>query len=270
MVVVMLCYARSGGTLLNRCLGSLPNVIIMSEISANNVVNPDAPNLVKQQALQWYGIELNSTGLLDNILELERYCTQNGKKLIVRDWSINNFAEHKFNNYDPPGRFLILDLLKEHCGIKPFAFVRDAVDVWISRSMKKVDVFFPPYLCYVRALKELGVPIFKYEDFCSDPARVLEQICEYTGIQFVDVTNSYHGFKKVTGDNDKSRGWRQNEIRPLPRKSILKKKKYALANCIEMRQCNELLGYEPYNYDEGRFRWWFDCILSKVKNTFNK
>ena len=33
MVTVMLCFARSGGTVLNRCLGCLPDIVIMSEVN---------------------------------------------------------------------------------------------------------------------------------------------------------------------------------------------------------------------------------------------
>ncbi len=255
---------------MNRCLGSLPDVVIMSEITPYNAAYPDAPNLVKRQALEWYGIELKSTGLPDNILELERYCAENGKTLIIREWTINNFESLESNDYDPPGRFQILDLLNDRCRVRPFAFVRDAIDVWISRSMKKVNVFFPPYLRYVKALREFDIPVFKYEDFCSDPGGVLEQICDYAGIRYVDVTQSYHGFTSVTGDNQASRGWSQNKIRLLPRKKIRTKKKYALSKCPEMRQANELLGYEPYHYDEGKLRWLFDCALHRIKNPFRR
>ena len=32
-VGLLLCYARSGGTLLNQMIGSLPNVVMLSEVS---------------------------------------------------------------------------------------------------------------------------------------------------------------------------------------------------------------------------------------------
>ena len=264
MVVVMLCYARSGGTLLNRCLGSLPNVVIMSEINPLNTVDPDTPNHVKNQAWEWYGIELKSEGLLDNILELEQYCDRTGKTLIIREWSINNFASLKFNDFDPPGRFLMLDLLNGHCQVKPFAFIRNAIDVWISRSMKNVDVFFTEYLCYVKALKKIDVPVFKYEAFCRAPTEMLKQICDFMETRYADVTDSYCGFTNVSGDNIASRGWSQNEIKPLPRKKILAKRKYALSRCEEMREANALMGYEPYSYDGGRIRWCVDSAFSRL------
>ncbi len=60
-VVVMIAFARSGGTVLNQCLGSLPDVVIMSEVNplgggwgergANSLTT------IKDQAKHWYHLE---------------------------------------------------------------------------------------------------------------------------------------------------------------------------------------------------------------------
>ena len=76
-VVVMICYARSGGNLLNKCIGSLPNVVMLSE------VNPISDSCdccgqgkqIRCQAKEWYGVDLDSNSFSEKILELEGYCS---------------------------------------------------------------------------------------------------------------------------------------------------------------------------------------------------
>ena len=105
-VIVMICYARSGGTVLNKCLGSLPNVVMLSEVSPIGggwgKEGPDSFTTVKEQAKNWYQIELSSDDFVENIVELEKFCNDNKLYLVVRDWSFINFMPHEYNNFNPP------------------------------------------------------------------------------------------------------------------------------------------------------------------------
>ena len=67
-VGLMVCYARSGGTILNRCLGCLPGVVMLSEVTPLVDQSPAGgePRTVKDQARQWYGIELQSHGFTES------------------------------------------------------------------------------------------------------------------------------------------------------------------------------------------------------------
>jgi len=62
-IIVMICFARSGGTILNQCLGSLPNVVMLSEVhplvenwSSGKVSVPK----VKYQTKNCYQIDLSA------------------------------------------------------------------------------------------------------------------------------------------------------------------------------------------------------------------
>lgn len=257
-ITVMICFARSGGTVLNQCLGSLPNVVILSEVNplgGGDGKGDVSVTTVKDQAKHWYDIEIKSEGFADEILELEKVCTNKGKHLIVRDWSFVNFVPWQHNNMNSPDSLLILEELRGRSELKPFAFVRDSIDVWISRGANpEVETFFAEYLKYVKAIVKENIPMFKYEDFCKDPDHIIKKICDYTGIEYSDSYKNYSSFTTVNGDVQRtspSRGAKQSFIRTLPRKSLSREKMKRLNGVSplidDMREANRLLDYPTYD-----------------------
>ncbi len=231
MISVMLCYARSGGTLLNRCLGSMSNVLMLSEVNPICDVTVPVPRTVYTQAKKWWGIELKHRDFIGGVKELETKT----KHLIIRDWSIVNFYPYFFNGKRPDYRFLTLDVLP--MDKKVFGFVRDAIDVYISRHFDKR--FAVSYRRYVEELLKLGCPIYKYEDLCSNPELTLRRICSYLEIEYIDVTESYKDYNNVTGDTkESSRGNRQKKIAPLKREGLPKD-----LDLREVIKINKLLDY---------------------------
>lgn len=268
MITVMICFARSGGTLLNRCLGSLPNTVMFSEVNpfacADGTEGPETYKTLHKQALEWYGINLRSENFVGCILELEEHCRQNNKKLIIRDWPLINFSGHHEGS-NPPNKLLTLRALEGKCEIKAFAFVRDAIDVWISHKMKNVYSFFPEYLRYIEAVKAENIPIFKYEDFCRDPHTSMKSICDYAGLEYQDVTSDYYKYTKITGDTVRSRGLKQQKITLFPRKVIPAKKSYDLSTSEEMKKANEMMGYNPYSFEGSPLQWHIERICSPIR-----
>ena len=262
-VIVMICFARSGGTILNQCIGSLPNVVMLSEVNPLGVGGgKDSCRTIREQAKHWYIIDISSVDFAESIIELEKHCTTTGKHLVVRDWSYINFIPNDLNDLDPPRRLLILEHLGKRCKVIPFAFVRDAIDVWISRGMPRMGEFFEYYSDYINEILTRSIRIFKYEDFCRNPAKLIRGICEYTGLDFSESFWGYSSFEKVNGDVQVpggSRGQRKKEIRPLPRKIIPKSVIAKLNHCEKMKECNRLLGYPVSYYDLPR-----ESILSRI------
>ena len=249
-MVIMLNYARSGGTLLNKCLASLPNVVMLSEINPLGggwgKLQENSPDTVQKQALAWYGKKLKSTTFKDGIIELEEYCLNNNLHLIIRDWSFINFSKHRYNNFSPPSRFLSLEELS---GIeyKTFGFIRNSIDVWISRGMPEISAFYAEYTAYLKELKEFKVQLFKYEDFITKPIEEFKKICNYIEIQYKDVFPECLRYSKVNGDiqvKDVSRGGKLSTIKPIPRKKISNKKKYEINNSEEAKIANDIANYK--------------------------
>ncbi len=249
-LILMICFARSGGTLLNKCLGCLPGVVIMSEVNpaGGGAGRGTALRTIGEQAREWYGISLSSQNFTDSVLELHDICLQTGRRLIIRDWTFINFS-----HTGGPGRLLALEALQEKTNIIPFAFVRDAVDVWISRGMPAAEEFFTLYLCYIRRILDHGIRCFKYEDFCRSPEKVLGELCAMTRLVFSANYKKYASFSNVNGDvqtGSGSRGMRQRAIAPILRRRIPQKKIDEVNDCLQMSEANRLMGY-PHYY-EGR------------------
>jgi hypothetical protein len=248
MAIVVECYARSGGTLLNKCLGALPGTVVLSEVNPLGggwgAAGAASYTTVSMQAKQWYGIDVETEDFINGIVKLDSLCKSSGRHLVVRDWCYVNFASHEYNHGKPPKRFLTIEGLRGKVDVKIFAFVRDAIDIWISRGCPDVKQFFEEYWGYIEKLTELKVPVFKYEDFCANPMRTLREICECVGLDYADVSESYRSFDYVNGDTQgASRGNTLSEIKLLPRKDIQKRMVKEVNASDFMKKCNSAMGY---------------------------
>lgn len=252
-ITLMLNYARSGGTLLNKCLASISDVVMLSEVNPLGggwgILKEKSPTTVKAQAKEWYEIDIKNDGFREGISELSDYCSENRKHLIIRDWSFVNFSGHVDNNNNPIGKFLSIEEMQDF-DVKPFVFVRDIIDVWISRNMPDISTFAREYLNFLNEVIKLEIKIFKYEDFVKRPEYELESICNYIGIEFQNVYPECLNYDKVNGDTQiktGSRGIIQQSIKQLPRKKIPFNKIMDINDSMEIREANKLMGY-PEGY----------------------
>jgi len=249
--VLMFSYARSGGTILNQCLGSLPNTIIMSEVNplGGGGNGPESLRTIREQAKEWYGLEIRSSDFKAALQELILIASSLHLHLILRDWSFVNFVEIRYNNYSPPNRLLLLDMFKDESEYTPFAFVRNAIDVWLSLDAspkQNYDSDLRHYLVFVKSLIQSRIPIYKYEDFCHDPVSTLKAICSKTGLEFSPSFSQYQTFTTLNGDTDLpefSRGIQAGKISVLKRRKITKENKALIKSNSNILEINSLLGY---------------------------
>jgi hypothetical protein len=268
---LMICFARSGGSLLNQCLGSLDNVVMLSEVNPLGggwgVLGPDSYTTPFEQAKNWYGITLDSQEFLPSVIQLHSLCEEQGKYLIVRDWSFVNFVPYTDNEFNPPKKFLTYELLQFSSEVIPFAFTRDVIDIWISMGMPDPDPFFNHYLDYVKKIQKLEFKIFRYEDFCKNPEQILKQICQYLGIPFSLAYKNFNNFHQLNGDvqlkgENASRGKQDREIKLLPRKVIPEEKVRVVNSSRAMKEANEIMGYPQYYGSES--------LIHKLRNKLLK
>lgn len=250
-VILLLNYARSGGTLLNRCLGSFRDTLVFSEI------NPEATwltekNKISRQAAEWYNLEIAQGTFLEEVRNASRLCSQIKKRLIIRDFSYGSFVPRSYNSYNPSEDLKTLtELQTGQIPVTPFAFVRNAKDVWLSMRDSTKD-FHDKNLNglykFTEKIIENRIKIFKYEDFCLNPAQEMKKICAYTNLNYTDsfledfVTNL-----KVTGDINQmetSRGFTQNKILLLKRRQANKEDLLEIKTQTLADQINHLLAYE--------------------------
>ena len=248
----MHCFARSGGTLLNRCFVAMPNTIVMSEVNPlGGGGGPNALYNIQLQAKEWYGIDIQSNDFFESVKQMDLFCEKAKKNLIIRDWSFVNFVPCAHNKYNPPCSIQTIKLSTD-MGFTSFAFVRNAIDVWLSMKYSPKKFFDPSLLHlyeFIKELKNKKVMMFKYEDFCSNPDIVMKKICAYLHMKYSDNYKNYNNEWRVNGDvvyKNTSRGILAGSILLLSRREItadianfIKKHTYA-------KNINDILGY---NFD---------------------
>jgi acetyltransferase-like isoleucine patch superfamily enzyme len=268
-IVLMECFSRSGGTLLNKLLGSIPDTVILSEVNPLGggwgVRKEKSYTTPKEQALNWYGIKLKSEDYVESILELNAICQKENKSLVIRDWPYVNFVPHEMNRLNPPNRLLAYEKLKAQTNLKTFALVRDSIDIWISQGTPSpAENYFNHYLKYIEALNKHQIRFFKFEDLCLTPSKTLKKICDHTGLTYSESYKNYFNFHKANGDTQDiipSRGSKKNRIYLPKRRLIPRDKIKAIENCTSLKNVNPLSSYSA-NYNNGNIE---SAFLSKGK-----
>ncbi len=257
--------ARSGSTLMCRCLGCMEGVVLLSEL--HPLASLDG---AFRQAKEWFGLltqndiaELQKPGSANYtkaIVLIEQRCRERGATLILRDWAHLDYTGYP---YLAPGyRPLLYTELAESFDIVRISTTRDPVTQWQSLirldMMRKppqagtfgLDQFLVGYRKYAELCVETG--FIRYEDFLLDPDLAMRKLCDHLQIKFdPGFINKWPDYKTITGDtpdpnspNEIRMPYDSNKILLPPKRPVepgLKKR--FLANADYHRAC-ELLGYD--------------------------
>ncbi|MHC4759520.1 MAG: O-linked N-acetylglucosamine transferase family protein, partial [Planctomycetota bacterium] len=224
--------ARSGGTLVCKCIGSMEKTILLSEIhpSGHKYFNPI------RQAHQWYNLlhpvdldllnRKQNIGFSTAIKLIEARCSEIGRQLVIRDWAHLDFIAVPFLQ-KPKFQMSLVDHLKPHFDVKQIALVRHPIDQWLSLNKLNVmkghldiENYLKGYLEFARQAAQIGY--IRYEDFTADPVWQMKIICEKLELDYdEEFINKWYDYKKITGDTGKqSRGSKLREIKSLPRQHV--------------------------------------------------
>ncbi len=222
--------ARSGGTIISRCLGCMKDLVVLSEI---HPLGSDRFNPV-DQAHHWFRLltladirdlrEREHISFLDAIKLIADRCAAAKKILVVRDWNHLDFTGVPFLNA-PTYRLLTAEILGESFSIVHVATVRHPIDQWLSlRQLERMEgkltlsVFLNGYRRFAEHCCLSG--FIRYEDFVRSPERVMKRLCHQLQVPydpaFIRNWAAYHTF---TGDIDSERGC-PKEIRLVPRRPM--------------------------------------------------
>jgi hypothetical protein len=251
---VLYSFARSGGTLLNRCLGSIKGNLVLSEINPHGALVP-----LDVQARDWLGllgpdqdrVEGDSYGA--KIRHLVSLAHARGERLIIRDWTTLNFLPGLHFDYSDPSMLLEQRIYLDRYGLErsTVVLVRRAAAVYESvvRTFDHLHdlgaaEFGVAYAAYARAVADQ--PVVQFETFCNHPEREMERICRLLGAAYAqNFVSDFSTFDRCTGDNQlatPSRAGGSKEILPLSDNDDAPAWKAAAAdaNC---RIADELFGY---------------------------
>jgi len=233
--------ARTGGTLITKCLGSMDGVVVLSEVHPGNlaVSNP------MYQAVEWFGLidakqmsrwkRMGVGGgpsMLQFVAMCEAKASARGKALVLRDWSHLDYYGLPYVKAQM-GTGLRSSLGNGYEVVEACT-VRHPVDQFVSLSKVPVfeqggaldwDLFLDGNLAFAEYAVGCrdGCGFVRYEDLTRDPDGELLKLCGMLGIDFdPGYAERWSRYEYVTGDTERSgsEGTRVNEIRPLERKGV--------------------------------------------------
>jgi len=252
MIRVIHHMARTGGTVICKCLACMQDIVLLSEI---HPLGTWQFNPVKQ-AQQWFQLFSEQ--------ELEKYSSQpisfnssirlindkveqQGKKLVLRDWSHLDFTAVPFLP-QPSYRLQLYDSLVQDFDVVRIATTRHPIDQWLSmdrfasiHGRLLLEQYLEDYLRFAQAAKEIG--FVRYEDFTRQPDEVLAQITDALQLQYdPDYKSKWMQYSKITGDQKNKWQEIKPRSRPLLEKALLEK---FIANKYYWSAL-KILGYEHY------------------------
>ncbi len=206
--------ARSGGTLISRCLASMQGVALLSEIHPAGAAVHYPLYDPLDQARRWYGLFDEAEAAKLGRTRPERFaavvgligerCRAQGLALVIRDWSHLDFIGVPYRR-ETGGVLETVAVLAPHFALRRFATVRHPIPQWLSlkRLQGTTELTLERYLagCHAFAKEAVATGFVRYEDFTRAPGDALAEIARALDVAydpgFIDRWSSY---RHMTGD----------------------------------------------------------------------
>jgi hypothetical protein len=224
--------ARSGGTLIGKCIGCMDGVVQLSEVHPGNLqaTNP------MMQAHSWFDLVSKKDlarwkqGKGPTMLQFVSLCQMRaearGETLVLRDWSHLDYLGAPF--VKPGYGFGLRDSIQEAFEVLHVSTTRHPVDQYLSmqsfpgmENMVTVEDHLKGCAAFAEFAGENG--FVRYEDFVEDPDKRLAEICGAIDLGFdPSYKDKWHAYTEITGDNSSTggRATAYKEIRPMARKRV--------------------------------------------------
>lgn len=246
--------ARTGGTLISKCLAAMESVALLSEVHPNGMqlIDPVA------QARDWLGLigpqeakDLQSKGasFTDIIRVAHTRARDHGKLLVVRDWTHLDYTAVPFRSA-PTYRLTTSETLSEtFSAVHKTASVRHPIDEWLSLRRLRimagrltVHEYMRGYRRFAEAAAEIG--FVRYEDFTAEPDTALRFICDALQVPFDSTyTARWADYDRITGDVSRT-GDAKKEIRPQSPKQYSLDIVREFTSSPDFSPAMNLLGYD--------------------------
>ena len=239
-IVTLHHLACSGGTIMTKCLATMPQAMVLSEIHPESVAQPAFDPLA--QLRSGYRGELREVhqdlllGQFRREIVVAHTIAQSlGKVLVLRDHAHADFAWRRTR------QSALVEALSDEFEITPILTMRNPQEAWISMQREdwfsgSVDEFCQAQIALIEAFED--APLFHYEDFVEAPDKIVRAMCETAGIAFAE------GFEQrldqidhLTGDS----GRKGSKIEPRPAKSLADEDRAAFDTSEAFRKLNALV-----------------------------
>lgn len=245
-------FACTGGTLISKCVASLPNVQLLSEVDplSEMHLNPERPTFSPRDLITQ--LRQSTRGTTEEVLvELFQHsiriaydrASQLGRRLVIRDHAHSHFCLGR----EVPQRMNCRELLPSDIPALSIVTVRHPIESfsslasngWVTFEPGTLDEYCRRYLLFMKSYE--GVPVERYEDFVTAPLDSMDRVCKTLELPcnpfFIDLFPWF----KITGDSGRS--GETIEARPArPVHSALKQEMLASSH---YRHLVEMLNYDP-------------------------
>lgn len=195
--------ARSGGTVICRCLASMEGIALLSEIhpTQRQVFSPT------QQAREWYGLDVPYVeDFVEAVQLLEERFRARGRTLVIRTWNHVDFMPCQWNQHAPAMRPQLCDQLRGAFDLRRAAITRDPGPMWESlrRFVSDWDMctheeFLEGHRRFSQMANSVGR--IKYETFCRFPHSTMLRLCRQLGLPYdASFIDKWQAYRNVTGD----------------------------------------------------------------------
>jgi hypothetical protein len=208
-------FACTGGTLICKCIASMPNVQLLSEVDplspqVGQVTRPrfaptDLVTLMRQStcgADDALVLELFQTGLKI----IHRDAVDRGQRLVLRDHAHSHFC----HGTTVPDRPTLRDMVQAVLPVRSVVTVRHPLEsfaalldkAWVHFAPDTLDEYCRRYGAFLD--RHDGVRILRYEDFVSNPATTAQQICVQLDLVYSADFDDLFGVHRLTGDSGRA------------------------------------------------------------------
>lgn len=243
--------ARTGGTVISKCLGCMTGVMLLSEIHPSGARFGSMGPL--RQACDWFALltpaevdQGRSTPFADMIALIHRRCAERGQQLVIRDWTHLDFLGVPFVPR-PSYQLGLVRALEPTFTILGTATVRHPIDQFLSLRRLKLmqgvlDLggFLRGYHRFAAVCRAIG--FVRYEDFVLDPQGAMRTLCDRLALAYdPGFSARWAGYDKITGEVGAAAT--SGAIGRRPRESVEPGLIDAFAANADYRRALALLGY---------------------------
>jgi hypothetical protein len=210
--------ACSGGTLISKCIASMPNVYLLSEVHPYTDLGVDfekprySPTDIISLA-KYAGIphnkELSQEVFKKSVRTLYNHLEQFGGKLVLRE---HTHADFNTTAVIPNNATNLIQLLQDEYDVRSVITLRHPIDAyaslvrsgWVHFEPQSFDEYCHRLLRLINNFDLEKDEFFFYENFVQDSHSEMKKICSALEIEFNEMFEDIFGVFKVTGDSGRS------------------------------------------------------------------
>ncbi len=208
-------FACTGGTLISKCIGALPNTVLLSEIdplSELHLIKKSRPFFPTDILADFkYNPRVSSPELLTEVFmagirRMAELLAERGQYQVIRDHAHSQFC----SAVDPATRPTLHEILSQNTLTRAIVTVRHPLDSFLSLNAHGWPLFSPATLEeYSRRYhlfldRHAALPSFRYEDFVEDPETVLLEMADALALPFDPAALNLTSVMLLSGDSGRS------------------------------------------------------------------